>query len=390
MKKYSCDIAIVGGGLSGGLIALAIHKKHPNMRIALINDNDELGGNHIWSFFVSDIPKSERWLIAPLICHGWKSYEVKFPDYERKIDTPYYSIMSEQLDLALRGALEDHLILTHSHAIAVNNNTVLLSDGTRIESQLTIDTRGTGDVSYLNCGWQKFMGMIMHFDHPHNIKRPIIMDATVDQLDGYRFVYTLPISPVDLFVEDTYYSDTPDLDMGILSQRIFDYAKDNGWAVEHVSRTETGVLPVIKSGDFIKYWDSTGGDNIKGGMRAALCHPLTGYSLPYAVSLACKIAKSLPIDNHKLAQDIRSHSLSHWKATGYYRLLSKMMFDGAEPDERYHMLSYFYRKDKTLIEKFYAARLSFFDKMRFLIGKPPIPVTNALKVILSYLGGIGK
>ena len=30
--------------------------------------------------------------------------------------------------------------------------------------------------------------------------------------DGFRFVYTLPLSPTELFFEDTYYSDGPALD----------------------------------------------------------------------------------------------------------------------------------------------------------------------------------
>ena len=38
------------------------------------------------------------------------------------------------------------------------------------------------------------------------------MDATVEQQDGYRFVYCLPFTSTSVFVEDTYYQDTPMLD----------------------------------------------------------------------------------------------------------------------------------------------------------------------------------
>ena len=50
------------------------------------------------------------------------------------------------------------------------------------------------------------------------------MDATVEQTDGYRFVYTLPLSERDLLVEDTYYSDTRALDKAAVKQRIAFYA----------------------------------------------------------------------------------------------------------------------------------------------------------------------
>ena len=36
-------------------------------------------------------------------------------------------------------------------------------------------------------------------------------DATVEQLDGFRFLYTLPFGPDQLLVEDTRYSDGPAL-----------------------------------------------------------------------------------------------------------------------------------------------------------------------------------
>ena len=42
------DLAIVGGGLAGGLAALAVHRAHPHMRITLFEAKDSLGGNHRW------------------------------------------------------------------------------------------------------------------------------------------------------------------------------------------------------------------------------------------------------------------------------------------------------------------------------------------------------
>src|SRR3546814_9656975 len=63
-----CDIAIVGGGLAGGLAALAFAAKRPDLDVRLI-EAGAVGGNHIWSFFDSDIAKRDRWLVAPLVRH---------------------------------------------------------------------------------------------------------------------------------------------------------------------------------------------------------------------------------------------------------------------------------------------------------------------------------
>src|SRR3546814_18600308 len=66
----------------------------------------------------------------------------------------------------------------------------------------------------------------------HGLARPIIMDARVPQIDGYRFVYLLPFSPDRLFVEDTYYSDGPDIDADVLKARIGEYGGASGRSEE--------------------------------------------------------------------------------------------------------------------------------------------------------------
>ena len=85
-KTLNCDVAILGGGLAGGLIALALRRKRPELDVLLIEESASLGGNHIWSFFGPDVAGEHRWLVAPLVCHGWRGYDVKFPGHERALE----------------------------------------------------------------------------------------------------------------------------------------------------------------------------------------------------------------------------------------------------------------------------------------------------------------
>jgi lycopene beta-cyclase len=61
------DVAIVGGGLAGGLIALALARLRPELRLALIERGPHFGGQHVWSYFASDIAPEHAWLVEPLV-----------------------------------------------------------------------------------------------------------------------------------------------------------------------------------------------------------------------------------------------------------------------------------------------------------------------------------
>ncbi len=378
---HHCDLAIVGGGLSGALIALAAARRRPDARIRLIEENTTFGGNHVWSFFASDVTDPNRALVAPLIAHGWRGYDIAFPDHARTLDTAYYSITSERIDAVLRDQLPAQALMTGARVLGTSPTAVVLADGDRVEAQGVIDCRGPGDLSLLDLGWQKFMGMELELGGLHDVERPIVMDATVEQVDGYRFVYTLPFTATSLFVEDTYYSDTPDLDTQVLAGRITQYALSKKWRLARVGRTETGVLPVAMGGDFEEYWRSGGNRVAKGGMRAGLFHPLTGYSLPDAVRLAQLVAESGDWSGGALHTLTHDHAARLWRERRFFRTLATMLFRAAEPAERYRVLERFYRLDAGLVGRFYAGRSTMIDKARVLIGKPPVPIGRAVRAL---------
>src|SRR3546814_16252665 len=103
------------------------------------------------------------------------------------------------------------------------------------------------------------------------------MDARVPQIDGYRFVYLLPFSPERLFVEDTYYSDGPDIDADVLKARIGEHVGARGWTVAGVARAEAGALRVALGGDLDAYLES-GGPARKLGVGTGRFHMNNGLS----------------------------------------------------------------------------------------------------------------
>jgi lycopene beta-cyclase len=383
MEHIRCDVAIVGGGLSGGLIALALAQKRPELKVVLIEGNDHFGGNHIWSYFATDIDPANRWLTAPLVTYGWSGNEVRFPAHARELDGIYYSIESERLDELIRKTLPRENLLTGKMVKAVSPRLVVLEGSQRINAGGVIDARGPGDLHHLDCGWQKFTGQLMQLSEPHNVTKPIIMDATVAQHDGYRFVYVLPFGMDKLFIEDTYYSDRPDHDRRRHSQRLAEYADTNGWKVERVLREETGVLPVVMGGDLDAYWASGSGRVAKAGARGCFFQPVTSYSLPDAVRTAIFIADQQDLDGDRLHMLMKQRAEQHWDNGKYYRMLNRMMFRASATGERYKILERFYRMDQGLISRFYAGQSSMTDKLRIVSGKPPVPIGKALQAIRS-------
>jgi lycopene beta-cyclase len=359
-QAAGCDLAIVGGGLAGGLLAYALSVKRPELDVRLIEPEMKFGGNHVWSFFAADIAPDDRWIVAPFVDHFWDGYEVRFPAHRRRFDTGYSSIRSGTFDKRLRDLLPAGWPI-NAVALDLSTTKVVLDTQVKMTAKGVIDARGAADGSFLDVGWQKFLGQELQLAAPHGLTAPIIMDASVAQEDGFRFVYVLPFTANRLFIEDTYYSDGPEIDHDVLSSRIDDYAQAAGWQVTAILSEESGALPVTMGGDFEGYWAS-GGDTAK-------------------IGTAAKIVSMQDLSGDALARALHDFAAAEWRTGRFYRLLNRMSFRAAEPQERFLIYQRFYRLRPGLIERFYAGKSTLFDKACILAGKPPVPIGRALKVL---------
>ena len=390
MSGRDCDIAIIGGGLSGGLLALALARHRPEITVKLVEAGPELGGNHRWSWFDSDLKPDGQDLMAGFRQTGWDDgYEVRFPAYLRHLRTGYRSLGSADFAARLERELPQGSISTGTPVAALDETGATLADGSRIAACAVIDCRGFTGTKHLQGGWQVFMGRHLRTPEPHGVSRPTIMDAQVDQLaphgngGAYRFVYVLPLGAHDLFIEDTYYADAPQLDRSLLSARIDGYQRQMGWSGEPVG-FETGVLPVITGGDFAAFQKEQGTHGVAlAGARGGFVHPLTSYTLPIAVDTALAVARDADLPGQQMAAKLHARARRHWKATRHYRMLGTMLFRGARPQERYKVFEHFYRLPDPMIERFYTGRSTFMDKARVLMGKPPIPVLRGVSALTS-------
>jgi lycopene beta-cyclase len=377
LDQDSYDVIFAGGGLSSALTAYRLRQARPDLRLLIVEGGPELGGNHTWSFHHTDLSDSQRAWIAPFIAHSWASQAVRFPNFSRRLPYAYHSVTSDAMRRGLAGSLAD-AILIGAPIARLDERAVHLMSGRSLSAPCVIDGRGFAPSPSLVLGFQKFLGLELRCARPHGETAPVIMDASVSQDDGYRFVYTLPLSADRILIEDTYYADGAALDVNLLRQKIASYAAARGWRIGEELREETGVLPVVLAGDIGTFWANVPEYAAPIGLRAALFHPTTGYSLPDAVRLADHIAGLPSLTTRDVRQFVEARSKQLWRERGFYRMLNRLLFLAAEPKQRYEVLQRFYRLPESLIARFYAAASTSTDKARILIGRPPVSIRRAL------------
>jgi lycopene beta-cyclase len=370
------DVILAGGGLANGLIAWRLRTLRPGLRLLLLEQGERLGGNHTWSFHDSDVDAAQRAWLAPLISAHWPRYDVRFPDLTRTLESGYASIASERFADVVGAALGTAL-RTGVRIGIVTPTSVTLEDGTVLDAHAVIDGRGARASAHLALGYQTFLGQEVRLAAPHGLTAPVIMDATVAQQGGYRFVYLLPFGPDRVLIEDTHYVDSAAWEPERLRANIAAYAAAQGWRIDEVLREEHGSLPIVLAGDFERFWAELGGQPCS-GLRAGLFHPTTGYSLPHAVRLADRIANASDLSAPALFAATRLAAQEAWRGQRFFRLLNRMLFLAGRPGERWRVMQRFYRLPAPLIARFYAGRLSLRDKARIVSGKPPVPVVEAL------------
>ena len=366
------DLALCGGGLQNALIVAALQpaaapRPAPAWRRVALVERGAIGGNHTWCFFGGDLSPAMQRRVAPFVTRSWSSYEVRFPGYRRRLDTPYYMISSLRLRRAVRALLAARggaLLCERTAVERLSAATLHLAGGRRLRARMVIDARG-GHPPGSDCGYQKFYGQELTLRAPHGLTRPIVMDATVPQHDGFRFMYVLPLGPRRALLEDTTFSDGPDLDEEQRRLGIAAWLQRRGWRAEQVHRTERGVLPMPLRPPPLP---PPAAGVLPGGYRGGWFHPATGYSLPLAAELAELVAAHPPAALAAAAAGARRRLRRRQR---FCCLLNRLLFQGYQGAARRAVFSRFYRLPEATIRRFYRLRLGCGDQLRILGGRPP-------------------
>jgi lycopene beta-cyclase len=367
MDQFDC--VLVGGGLSNAISALALSRHQPGLRVALIERGPRLGGSHTWCFHAGDVSAAALPFVEPLVVRRWSGYDVLFPSYERKVEEAYAAVSSSHLHDVVTGLparMRGLTLLLGEEASSVEATRVRLASGRVLEAPLVVDARGPETFSAgTGVAYQKFVGLELSLAEGTAPARPILMDARVPQVDGFRFFYVLPLSSDRVLVEDTYYSDSPTLDHAALRREILGYARKLGLRVHEVERQESGVLPLPKQ-PFSPTSNAPG--VVAAGYRGGWFHPTTGYSFPLAVRFAHELARG---DLRGARERIARAWGAHRAQQRFCTRLNWMLFELFEPPDRFHVLENFYRLPPASVRRFYALATTPADRLRIFCARPP-------------------
>ncbi len=392
MGEFDYDLVFAGCGLASGLSAFLIRKERPTARILVLDAGRPTEWDQTWSFqtvpgrlqetgsAVFQAPE-QSWL-APFLSGYWSRYEVKFPGLRRVMNLPYASIryqdFIQQLRLSLGPCYREGVWISQ-----VEPQAVTLHDGTKIRARCVVDARGWGSAdASLPSGYQKFVGLQLQLQEPHGLKHPILMDATIPQEDGFRFMYVLPWTENTMLIEDTHYSRDPAIDFEAYEKEILHYAQKQSWVLDKVIGSEQGALPIPLYGQ--ERPDTGIIPTI--GVRAGLFHPTTGYSIYESIMIAEWLAREAKWDAKDLSRKLNKLTSERWRQHEFYRRLNNMLFLASVDDQRYRVLEKFYEHEEGLVARFYSGQTNARDKLAILSGKPPVPVSKGLYHFFHRVG----
>ncbi|MEM9588333.1 MAG: lycopene cyclase family protein, partial [Planctomycetota bacterium] len=405
-----------------GLLAMALRHHQPEARVALIERESVLAGNHTWSFHPGDVPESCRAWTEPLIQHRWPGYEVYIGGFHRRVQLSYASISSDHFARVVgdlfqpqRAELESLSVgrelsmlqaegstaggqtasvmpgnelqcqlMTGTDVAEIEGDQVVTTCGQQVQGRLVIDCRGPAATSnrFAGCGYQKFFGFEMEFESAWPFESPVLMQSVVDQSDGFRFLYALPFGPRRVLIEDTRFSDTPDCSRDQCLDLVCDYVSRQGVGRFTVRREESGVLPMPFTSEMLPDASSP----LSGGYAGGWFHAATGYSFPMAVAFADAVASG-PLE--QAVDRVAALSDQHRWRSKYARLLNRLLFRLVAPSERHQIFRRFYGVlNDQAIERFYSHRFTVRDARQIVVGVPPtLRGLRPLQFIQSYLNG---
>src|SRR3954470_18368320 len=355
-------ILIAGGGLAGSLAALAMARHRPEVPLLIVEERETFGGEGYRSFSEAELGEDGAALAGPLAIDRWPGFYVAFPGFSRKLRVEMAGFGAEDIHRAMTQALKPKSYRLGTKVVAVREDALVLDGGETIKAQGAIDARGPTAMSTLDLLYEARLERDYRFGGPHRVDRPVLIDATVDQIGGLRFFQCIPLSEERLLVADICISERVQPDEQAAA-RVTAYVKARGWARPRARADRTTSRPLPLGGDFAAFWRLGGARAAKLGLRGGFVHPVTGRTIGDAASMALLLAGQSDFSGDALHDLFEAEAKQMWKKREFLRGITAALA-AATPEDRRAMVERLYRLDPATIQRLQADRLNMIERWR--------------------------
>lgn len=352
-------VIIIGGGLWGTLLALRVRSQLPHVPLRLYEAGSQLGEKLAVSFHASDVgPEAHAWL-SPLISRSWKGFDVHFPRYQLRNPDRLCTMEPQHFHAVAREKLGGEIL---------NFNREITPEEALQEGSFVIDTMPRG--YYHALGYQKTHGLVVRLLHPHRLEAPVTMDATVSQLQGFRYLQALPLDEDRLLIKDVRFSSDPQLYHVDLEPELLLEMHRRRWQIGDIFERETTFrkIPREKTETFHD------GRIIR---LDGFVHDITGDALPDAVRLIERMVQT-SFRLGELNEVMKSYLAARSSHRRLLRLMNRMLYQAKTPcRERYQFFESLHAMPGNIRQKFYKGDLEFVDLVRTLLHSRLAPIRRS-------------
>jgi lycopene beta-cyclase len=355
---------IAGGGAAGSLAALAMARFRPEVGLLIVEEGMKFGGDRFQSLFDDELDREARPLLSKLVRHHWPGFYVAFPGASRKLKSGFSGFSSADLHRAVVETLRPDQIRLGTRVVAVREDALVLDGGETIKAEGAIDARGAANLSVLDLLYEVRVERRYRMAAPHGLDRPVLIDATLGESAGLRYVEALPLTPSAMLLSEVLVSERTQPDDQALT-RLDAYAALRGWKVSERGAASTLLRPLPHAGDFAAFWRIGGARVAKLGLRGGFFQHATGRATADAAHAAMLLTRQKDFGGPALHDLFEEEARLLWRRREPQRQIVKALAD-APADRRIAILSKLFSLEAGLVARLQTDRLGTLDRMRAL------------------------
>lgn len=286
--SHISDIAIVGAGPAGRMLARACAAR--GLEVVVVDPDPEAGFAPTYAMFRDEVPDD----LLPAVVAEWPSVQVLADGQELTLPTGYVRLGSAAAHAALSLPPSVRVAAARveaAHRIEQHVELTLEGGGT-VRARRVVDASGHRPVLLPRpAARHEQIALGGTLRGPHGMSEPLFMDFRGAAHSPPSFLYALPLSDEELFVEETVLLTALRPTWEHLEERLRERLDGMGLRGELTleERCRIPMDPALPAHAFLLGF----------GAAAAMVHPATGYQLGAAAALAGPLADCLADTLHE-------------------------------------------------------------------------------------------